>query len=286
MPELPEVETIRNDLREHVIDLPITDVEVRRDSMVRGDTTAFISVLRNNRICVIDRVGKLIICKLGDTDRYLLIHLKMTGQLIYVREGELIAGGHTEPPIEEQMPNRFSYVIVSFADGSTLYFNDMRTFGYMDIVDGSEKYRIVKQFGIEPLTEQFTFDAFRTLFHDRKTSVKALLLNQRHIAGIGNIYADEICFAAGIRPDRKSESLTEVELEMLYRKTDEIIARAVEERGTTFNSYRDPKGRKGNFLKHLKVYGRAGSLCITCGTALTRTKIAGRGTVYCSRCQS
>jgi formamidopyrimidine-DNA glycosylase len=285
MPELPEVETICADLRECIVGVPISSVEVRRDSMVRGDSTSFVRGLVGQTVRSIDRVGKLIICHFDNSDRHLLTHLRMTGQLIYTSGQSVVSGGHSDMSLSEEMPSKYSYVIIYFSDGGVLYFNDMRTFGYMDIVDTDELGRVVGAFGIEPLTSSFVLDTFRQLFVSKSSSVKSILLDQRRIAGIGNIYADEICFAARVRPDRVADSLTDDECEALHKHTEDIIALAVRERGTTFNNYRDTSGRSGNFLSYLKVYGRGGEDCLVCGEALIRTKVVGRGTVYCNRCQ-
>ncbi len=285
MPELPEVETIRQDLREVILEKEITTVDVRRESMVRGDVTDFVNHLVGNRVKEIDRVGKLLIFRLAAGDQVLLGHLKMTGQLIYKTPDALIAGGHTEPPVDVELPNRYSYIIFDFADGTRLFFNDMRTFGYMSLEYSEAVSKITSGYGIEPGTSAFTLPAWRAIFINRKTTVKAILLNQTLISGIGNIYADEICFDAKIRPDRRAHDLSGDDVEQLFRSTQEIIALAVKERGTTFNHYRDPKGRKGNFLNFLKVYGNGGKPCTVCGTELIKSKVAGRGTVHCPSCQ-
>lgn len=286
MPELPEVETIRQDLREVILNKEITTVDVRRDSMVRGDVTDFVNHLVGNKITEIDRVGKLLIFRLASGDKILLGHLKMTGQLIYKSAEALIAGGHTEPPVDVELPNRYSYIIFDFVDGTRLFFNDMRTFGYMALESEEAVLKITSGYGIEPGTSAFTLPAWRAIFINRKAPVKAILLNQARISGIGNIYADEICFAARIRPDRRTSELSDAEVENLYWSTQEIIILAVKERGTTFNHYRDPNGRKGNFLAFLKVYGNGGKPCSVCETELVKSKVAGRGTVHCPNCQT
>ena len=285
MPELPEVETIRQDLREVILGKMIAHVDVRRESMVRGDAVEFAAYLAGNEIIEIDRIGKLLIFQLKKGEQVMLGHLKMTGQLIYKSPESLIAGGHTEPPVDIDLPNKFSYIIFTFADGTKLFFNDMRTFGYMSLEDQYTLESIKKKYGIEPGTKAFTLDAWKNVFKNRKTSVKAVLLNQALISGIGNIYADEICFHANVLPSKQVSKLGKKEIEQLFYSTKHIILLAVKERGTTFNHYRDPKGRKGNFVSFLNVYGRGGEQCNVCRTALTKEKIAGRGTVYCSCCQ-
>ncbi len=284
MPELPEVETIRQDLRKKILHIPIDKVEVRRASMVKGDVLHFQNTLQGNEISEIARVGKLLLFELKHGG-HVAVHLKMTGQLLYRFGGKLIAGGHTFPPVHAELPNKHSHVIITFHNGSVLFFNDMRLFGYMDIVSDEARERVYKGYGPEPLDKEFTPAYLFSILKKRSISVKGVLLNQTLIAGIGNIYADETCFLAGVRPGRKASSVTKKESERLVASAKKIMAKAIKERGTTFNDYRDPEGRKGNFVQFLKVYGRGGKPCTACGKVLIKTVVAGRGTVYCKTCQ-
>lgn len=285
MPELPEVETIRQDLRQRLLGREIIAVRVLRPSLVRNTPVSFIRRLKSHHFTDIDRVGKLLIFNLSDKIHHLLVHLKMTGQLIYQWNHKVIAGGHSVSPLDLHIPNPHTRVTISFADGSNLHFNDLRAFGYMKIVNKKELEKIKKNFGIEPLQKNFTLEEFVQRLKGRKISIKALLMNQALIAGIGNIYADESCFAAGIRPARRAAGLTRVEIKRLHQAIERVLKKALKERGTTFNNYLDPDGRKGNFIKYLKVYGRAGEPCQRCRTTLQKLKVAGRGTVFCPRCQ-
>jgi len=284
VPELPEVETIRQDLRRKVLNKKITAVEILNKKTVYNIRRVFVGVLKGNKIIGIGRAGKLLIFKLKDK-KFLLVHLKMTGQLIYEKSGEITAGGHSEEKTDLALPNKHTRVIITFADRSWLYFNDMRLFGYMKIADEKTKNKIVGNFGIEPFTKKFTYNNFTNIFKNRKTSLKAILLNQNLIAGLGNIYADESCFQAGIRPDRKAVSLNSKEIKKLYQAIKIVLKKALENRGTTFNNYVDSDGRSGNFADKLKVYGRAGEACRKCQNKLKRIKLAGRSTVFCGKCQ-
>lgn len=284
MPELPEVETIRQDLRQKILHRPITQVEVRRAKMVKGNTPQFTKALIGNEIEEIDRIGKLILFHLKNGG-HVAVHLKMTGQLLYRFGTHLIAGGHTFPPVHAELPNKHSHIIITFNDGSTLFFNDMRLFGYMNVITDDEREEIYKGYGPEPLDNDFTAAYLCSILGKRSISLKAVLLNQELIAGIGNIYADETCFLAGVRPQRKAASITKKEAERLVAAAKKVMAKAIKERGTTFNDYRDPEGRKGNFVRFLKVYGRGGKPCTVCGHTLIKTVVASRGTVYCRVCQ-
>lgn len=284
MPELPEVETIRRDLIKQVLNKKIKKVIIKKSRLVKNPDNFFIKNLVGNKIVAIDRIGKLIIFVLQNK-LYLLTHLKMTGQLIYIKKKMRTVGGHSYKSDPMNYPNKYTYVVIEFTDNSNLYFNDMRTFGYMQIVNEKELELIKTKFGIEPLTKNFTFANWEKLFSNKKTNLKALLLNQQLIAGIGNIYADEICFAAKIRPTRQVNKLTKQEIRELFNQTKKIIRQAINQRGTTFNNYVDTLGRKGNFVKHLQVYGRNNDKCKICQTTIKKIKLAGRGTHFCPQCQ-
>ena len=290
MPELPEVETIRQDLRTVVRGKEITAVKITKPKMVVGSVRGLTKFLTGQIIADIDRRAKLLMVSFRGSDQALLLHLKMTGQLIYQSKKDMIAGGHSWPPVAETLPNKYSHIIITFHDGAQLFFNDLRQFGYVQLVSTEEKNMIVHTYGIEPLTPAFTWENFRDAIDRRATAIKNVLLNQAVIAGLGNIYVDESCFLARIRPTRLANGLTHDELRALYRACQQVIRQAIKHRGTTFNSYRDTRGRTGNFVKKLKIYGRAGEPCLrpACqqvSAILKRTKVNGRGTVYCPTCQ-
>lgn len=286
MPELPEVETICRDLRKKIINKKIVSVVIRKKNLVRNPIPIFKKKIVGNKVDAINRRGKLIIFKLSGRD-FLLIHLKMTGQLIYQQGEKITAGGHSLPRPDQGMPNKFSHIIFTFVDGSQLFFNDMRQFGYMQIVSQIELDDIlVNNYGIEPLLDNFTWANWQKALHERKTSIKALLLNQKVIAGIGNIYADEICHKSGIRPGRSVNKLTLSEKRKLWQATTSVIKRAIVKRGTTFSDYVDADGHSGLFVDYLKVFGKQGTKCKACKQGvIKKIRLAGRGTHYCPNCQ-
>ena len=285
MPELPEVETIRNDLRKVVLKKKITEIEIRENKTVKNKPTDFSGILKGNFFSGINRIGKLLIFEIAGGKKFLLIHLKMTGQLIFFGKNKTVAGGHEDASAGNELPNKHTRLIIYFASGEKLFFNDLRKFGYVKIVDANELQKIKEKYGIEPLTKNFTFKAFSEALEGRKTSVKAVLLNQGIIAGIGNIYADEALFEAKIRPERKASSLSGVEIKALFQSINKIIKIAIKNRGTTFSNYVDASGKKGGFSRLLKVYGREGEQCRRCGGIIKKIKVAGRGTRYCDKCQ-
>ncbi|PLX25787.1 DNA-formamidopyrimidine glycosylase [Candidatus Parcubacteria bacterium] len=283
MPELPEVETIRRGLQTAILNKKITDLQVKKHKLVKNKSSYFVDILKNSSIVDIDRVGKLLIFSLADKEHFLLVHLKMTGQLIYQSGGDIVAGGHNLG-FEEGLPNKYSHIIFYFQDGSNLFFNDMRQFGYMELV--KDKDKVIKRFGIEPGKNDFTLAAFKKIFKNRKITLKQILLNQQLVSGIGNIYADEICFRAQVLPSRPADKLNDDDIKRLFTATKYIIKKAVEKRGTTFSDYRDTSGKEGNFVKYLKVYGRAGKKCLRCGLEnIKKVKLGGRGTHFCPHCQ-
>ena len=284
MPELPEVETIRRDLLKKVVNKKISNISILNKKTVRNKQDFFLRALKGNKITDIKRTGKLIIFQL-DKNGYLLTHLKMTGQLVYKKKGKITAGGHSLLQGGLDLPNKHTRVRIDFADKSILFFNDMRLFGYMEIVDSEKLRAVLDRFGIEPLTPNYTLEKFINIFKNRRTSLKSILLNQNLIAGLGNIYADESCFQAGIRPDRKAVSLNSKEIKKLYQAIKIVLKKALKNRGTTFNNYVDSDGQSGNFVDKLKVYGRAGEACKNCRNKLKRIKLAGRSTVFCEKCQ-
>jgi formamidopyrimidine-DNA glycosylase len=286
MPELPEVETIRQDLRKHLVGKKIKNIKILLPRIIKSDLENFSSTLLCSKIREIDRIGKLIIVALDShPESFLLIHLKMTGQLIYCSKAISLAGGHSDKNLSVCAENKHTRVIFDFANDGRLYFNDLRTFGVLKIVGKQDLEKEKSKFGIEPLQKNFKLSDLAKIFKKSYRPIKSVLLDQNKISGIGNIYADEILFDSGILPQRPAASLSEVEIANIFKSSQRIIKKAIKSRGTTFNNYVDGQGQKGSYTKELKVYGRGKQACLKCGKTLSRNKIAGRGTVYCQFCQ-
>lgn len=286
MPELPEVETVRRDLQKLLRGSKIIDVTVKKKKMVQGSEKVFREKVKGKTIQSISRRGKLLIFNFKNKDLFLLIHLKMTGQLIYRGKGKLVGGGHGEPKVkEEELPNKYSHIVFSLFDGIKLYFNDMRQFGYVKLVDNKELKKVLSGFGVEPLSDAFTVEILKEMLKGKKTALKNVLLDQRFVAGLGNIYVDEACFLAGVRPTRRGGSVTMEETRRLHGAIRRVLKKSLKTRGTTFSSYRDGLGGEGGFVRLLKVYGRVGETCYKCKKTLKKVKVGGRGTVYCTGCQ-
>lgn len=292
MPELPEVETLRLDLEKVLLDKEIISLDVLTVKTAKNGAAFFKKKLVGQKIKSIARKGKLLIFEISRPDTFLLAHLKMTGQFIYLENDKKIVGGHSLKEgnffesVGGSLPNKHTRIIFNFVDGSALFFNDLRKFGYLKIVDRKELNLILlNNYGPEPLTPDLSLDYLRETLKKRARTIKAVLLDQRIVAGLGNIYVDEALFLSGILPERKSSSLKLKEIISLIKAINQVIALSLKHRGTTFKDFRDAKGNKGNFSKLLKVYGRGGKKCYNCGTEIKKIKVAGRGTHYCPICQ-
>jgi formamidopyrimidine-DNA glycosylase len=292
MPELPEVETVRRDLKKYLVGARFQSIKIIDFKNVAPGATFLAKILKGKEIIALRRRGKLLIFDLNIPDKHLLFHLKMTGQLIYQQSNKLLAGGHSlsesslSAAVGGKLPNKYTHAIFSFNSGGTLYFNDLRKFAYIKLVGSPELKEILSNnYGPEPMDKEFNPDYLSGIFKNRKAPVKAVILNQRLIAGLGNIYADEALFAAKIKPDRAAKSLKRCEVLVLQQAIVDIIKKAIKARGTTFRNYVDAQGKKGSFMDYLQVYQRQGRTCFQCLGLIVKIKVAGRGTYYCPHCQ-
>lgn len=287
MPELPEVETIRRELQAVLPGSRLTKLEVALPKMVKIGLPTFRRRVLKASMLVVERRAKLLMIGLS-SGWTLLIHLKMTGQLIWrPTRGRLRVGGHPIPGGLDHLPNKYSHVVFTTNRG-VLFFNDQRQFGYVKMVPTKTLVPWLEKqgYGPEPLLDDFTFAVFTAILDQHaKKKVKPTLLDQAVIAGVGNIYADESLWYAKVRPDRRIASLTESERKLIYRGLRHTMELSLRHNGTTANSYRRPSGQKGDMVKFLNVYGRHGLPCKRCHTRIARMVLAGRGTHYCPRCQ-
>ncbi|SHG82777.1 DNA-(apurinic or apyrimidinic site) lyase [Thermosyntropha lipolytica DSM 11003] len=267
MPELPEVETIRRSLA-FLCGARIRHVDMRREDVVRSKDYDF-KELYGQKIEDIGRRGKFLILKL-EKDLHIILHLGMSGRFFVVEEEILIDQPHI-------------HCIIYLDNAYKLVYQDPRRFGGIWLVKDRESF--FSCMGKEPLHDDFNCAYLSEIAKRHKTAIKSLLLQQKVVAGIGNIYADEALFASGIRPDRKACSLTHDEVEALCKAIKEVLLRSIEAKGTTFRDYRDGYGRKGNFQNFLAVYGREGEACPRCGAKISREKIGGRSSYFCPECQ-
>ncbi len=285
MPELPEVQTIVSELNRKIKGKKIKDVKVDATRSAQPSPKVLIDKSKGKTIKAVKRRGKMIDIDLGG-DHNILIHLKMTGQLVYVaKSGKKISGGHPIGVVGA-LPNKFSHVIISFTDGSVLYFNDIRKFGWVKYASNLERELARQKFGVEPFDKEYTLENFRAIIkRSPKKKIKQLLMDQQKIAGIGNIYADESLFAAKILPTRRAGSLKEKEIKELFTVIPRILKFAISKGGTSADNYVRSNGTKGGMMPYLKVYGREGEKCRRCGGTIKKVRLGGRGTHYCPKCQ-
>lgn len=287
MPELPEVETIRQGLVKYLPGKIIEEVEVRAPRIFSGDPEK----LKGKKIENVKRNGKLLSLPLSE-DFVLTIHLKMTGQLIFRPNSEYeteVMGGHPEEAYLQELPHKHTHVIINFTDGATLFYNDIRKFGRLTLINNTElsELKFLKKLGPEPLEENFTSSYLAEQLKKRpKQVVKTFLLDQENIAGLGNIYADESLFRAGIRPERLNASLSKGEIRNLFDAIQETLELAIMHGGSSARDYVNAVGEKGTFLKIANVYQRTNLGCSRCQEGIiTRVKIGGRSSHYCPICQ-
>lgn len=286
MPELPEVETIRRGLSGLVVGKTI---EAETHDTAKGfpnapaDVAAF---LLGSTITAVRRRAKVLMLDLS-SGYSLVIHLKMTGQLVY-RGEQNFGAGHPNDSLVGQLPDKSTRVTLSFADGSYLYFNDQRKFGWMKLLPTIEIPNIdfMKKVGPEPLEAEFTAEQFAERFTRRlRTTIKAALLDQTVIAGVGNIYADESLWEAKILPTRLVGSLSNDDFERLYKGLRNVMNLSIEKGGSTDRNYLNAEGAKGQYLDHASVFRKENTPCPRCGTTIVKIRHAGRGTHFCPNCQ-
>lgn len=285
MPELPEVETISQDLNNYLKKQIVSDIAVvGSEKFIFPSLSSIKKCFIGKKINSVFRRAKLVVMK--NETHYLVFHLKMTGQLIYSYNNILVAGGHPIVSTGVTVPNKFTRLIITFKNKGTLYFNDIRKFGWVKLLTKDEFKDLDIKTGLEPLSPDFTLSFFKSLMVRRgRTPIKATLLDQKYLVGLGNIYVDEVLFRAKIRPSRTTESLSTSEIKKIWQSIPVILKQSIKQRGTTFSNYLDSDGKHGNFMSFLKVYGRGGKACVVCGQMIRKTRLAGRGTHWCQNCQ-
>ena len=308
MPELPEVEIIRLGLQKKIVGLKIKKIEILTPKSFIGGP----KIARGKTVLNIWRRAKMLGIELTSSLRAtakqsqnmkkiatspsaprndglvtLLFHLKMTGQLIY-DDGKRFVGGHPTLDMVGELPNKSTRVIFTFSDNSKLYFNDQRRFGWIRVIEGKrDDWGIFDKLGPEPLEKEFTWEILRkNLLRHKSMAVKVALLDQGVVSGIGNIYANEACFAAGVDPRTKVGDLGDKELRKLHEGVIRVIKEGIKHGGSTRAHFVDSEGRKGYFLDYAKVYWRDKHPCKVCGEIIKKIQLGGRGTYFCPKCQT
>jgi formamidopyrimidine-DNA glycosylase len=287
MPELPEVETVRIGLQRL---LPGKRVQTETHDWPKGFPNAPADVeqfLVGARIVEVTRRAKVLLISL-DTKYSLVIHLKMTGQLVFRSERERFGAGHPSESLVHELPDKSTRVTLTFTDGSKLFFNDQRKFGWMRLLPTVTVPQLdfFQKVGPEPLADTFTADDFITRLMRRKNSgIKTVLLDQTVIAGVGNIYSDESLWGAKIHPETRVADLPKAKLKKLFESLQAVLRLSLEKGGSTDRNYVDAEGRRGSYLSFANVFRRQGQPCPRCGTTIVKLRVAGRGTHICPHCQ-
>ncbi len=272
MPELPEVETVKQVLSEKIIGKKIVDVEVLFDKLLKNTTKEhFENTIKNQTIVDIKRFGKYLILSLDNND--ILIHLRMEGKLFYYDKKEEIT--------------KHDHIIFYFKDGSILKYNDVRKFGTFDLLKKEEylNYPKVKKLGVEANSIDLTKEYLKNKLKKSNKKIKIDLLDQTIINGLGNIYVDEVLFASQIHPESISKNLNDKDLENIVKNSRAILNDAIKKGGTTIKSFAASDQIKGSFQEFLKVYKKKDQECVVCKTTIEKIVVGGRGTHYCPKCQ-
>lgn len=273
MPEMPEVEIIRRYLDTQVAGKKIIHLTILLPRMIKWpDVEGFRALVTGRTIKGMNRRGKYLLMELDNASK-VVFHLRMTGRLVYEPAGDTT--------------DHHARVIFHLQDGASLVYGDTRTLGTIHGLKPQELGMLkgLVEMGPEPLSAEFTAEYLYRTASQRKVAIKSFLLNQKYIGGIGNIYADEALFLAGIHPLRPANSLTQTECGKLWESVNKVIADGIADGGTTFRDYQNGEGGKGSHQEHLYVYGRKGEQCRICGAPIERVTVGGRGTHFCPHCQ-
>lgn len=287
MPELPEVETVRIGLQGFLPGKVVKAVHHDWPKSFPNAPAEVAQFLVGAKILEVKRRAKVLLIQLS-TKYSLVIHLKMTGQLVYRGEHERFGAGHPNDSLVHDLPDKTTHVQLDFADGSHLFFNDQRKFGWVRLMPTVEVPTLdfFLKVGPEPLNDDFKdTDFIQRLMRRKRSNLKAVLLDQTVIAGIGNIYADEGLWAAKIHPETRVEDVPTTKLKKLYTELRAVLKLSIEKGGSTNRNYVNAEGKKGSYMSFAKVFRRQGKPCQRCGTIIIKTRVAGRGTHLCPVCQ-
>lgn len=286
MPELPEVETVRRGLEKLIVKKVVQHISSTSPKSFPNAPVDVETFAYGAKVITVRRRAKVLLIEL-DSKYSLVIHLKMTGQLVY-RGKQNFGAGHPNDSLVGELPDKSTRVIITFTDGSKLFFNDQRKFGWIKLIPTAEVPNIdfMKKVGPEPLSENTYFEDFLSRVRRRNgTTIKAAILDQSVIAGVGNIYADESLWGAKIHPATRVKYLSDNQLQELFEQIKYILALAIEKGGSTDKNYVDVEGKSGSYLSFARVFRREGKACERCNSMIEKIRVAGRGTHICPNCQ-
>lgn len=278
MPELPEVQTIVNDLQKIVGDSIVDFFSDFKKAIKDLSIEEFAKEIKNQKIANVSRLGKIIIIELAN-GKFVAIHLKMTGKLLVMNHKTW------NMKHNEDKPKHLHHIFFLKKNGA-IEFHDVRKFATISLLNSDNIATIKENYGIDPVNDVFLLENLSFILEKGKNkTIKETLMNNSLILGIGNIYASEILFDAKILPSRKSSALNEKEIKTLHSSIKKILAKAIKMRGTSVSDYRDSAGKKGSFQNELKVYKKSGQNCLACGTMVAKITLGQRSTFYCPKCQ-
>lgn len=285
MPELPEVETVVRGLNEHLVGHVIESFDFDWPKTIKTPLEIFKKEIEGAKVLSAQRRGKLIIINLS-TNHSILIHLKMTGQLVYKSPKLQYGAGHPNDSLVSKLPDKTTRIHFKLNDNSEFFFNDVRKFGWVELVPTPEKHlhKFIASLGPEPLESRFS-DFKKALYRFPNAQIKAKLLDQHVLAGVGNIYADESLWAAKIHPQTKISTISEPKLKELFSHLQNVLNLSIKSGGSSSTNYIKVDGKTGSYLTFANVYKKEGQPCAHCGTPLIRMVVAGRGTRLCPSCQ-
>lgn len=281
MPELPEVETIVARLKGLLVGKQIVAVQVLRDKSFQGNPNRVVG----KKITQITRRAKLIRIHL-ESAQNLLIHLKMTGQLIFVDGDRRVGGGHPTADWVGELPSKHTRVVFDLLGNAKLYFNDMRVFGWIRLLGDAEIEREFQKYGPDVIDTEVTIEYLQTKFSKTSRPIKQVIMDNKIISGVGNIYASDALNLSRLSPFKPASKLTKDEIKKLAKSMKSVILLGIKTGGATIDNYRHVDGFSGSYQNHVLAYGREGKKCQQCGGEIVRKKIAGRSTFYCATCQS
>ncbi|MBI1872017.1 bifunctional DNA-formamidopyrimidine glycosylase/DNA-(apurinic or apyrimidinic site) lyase [Candidatus Collierbacteria bacterium] len=281
MPELPEVETISRQLNSVLSGKRIEKVLVLRNKSFFGDEKE----LAGKKISSVRRKSKMIIFDFSDWDKKMIVHLKLTGQLVYLSGTHRVVGGHPTPDWVNELPSKHTRVIFDLYGGAKLFFNDLRVFGWVKLVTDIEWQRMLDKLPPDVIDKEFTLSFFGQVLRSSWRPVKLMLLDQSKFGGIGNIYANDALYLARIHPKRKAKDLSQDEIKKLYSAVKKVIDLGIKYGGASDNTYVNAAGLGGKYQEHFLIYGRDGKTCSRCGNKIKKIRLGGRGTFFCPECQ-
>jgi len=279
MPELPEVETIKLGLQKYLVGKTIEDVKVRLKKVVTGDPKNIIGA----KVKDVRRFGKGLVIDL-DNGYSIAAHIKLTGQFVY--RDSTTSNIKLSPKVGTQIPNKFTHVIIKLNNNAFLYYNDIRQFGWIKIIKTKDLKTIpfFKDLGPEPFND-LTLDVFEKIVKSSNTAIKPLIMNQKKISGIGNIYANDALFDSQIDPRRSAKQITPDETRRLYNSILKVLKKGLENGGASELSFVNALGQEGKYQHHFLAYARDGEKCVRCRSIMQKITLGGRGTYFCPSCQ-